>query len=511
MRLLLSSTGEAIFGLDTKGHCNFCNPACLAALGYDSVEDLLGRNMHELIHHSWPDGSAYPQEECRINNAFRNGEAAHVEDEYLWRADGTGFPAEYRSHPIIRDKKVIGAVVTFIDITHRREAEEQLRQSQKTEAIGQLKAGVAHDFNNLLAVIMNHAEILQMQLEKDDPSVKSLIKAASRCADLTKKLLASRKQALCPQPIDVHSLITGMTDLLDHSLGENIEIQLPNPNYLWPAYADPNQLENAVLNLAINARDAMHQGGRISVGLEIFQIKTGQAPKSLELSPGDYVKIEVADNGAGMSPAVMKRAFDPFYTTKGVGEGSGLGLSMIHGFVRQSGGDVDIESRAGKSTKVQIYLPRSKKPAKPVQEHEETLVPKGHGKTILVLEDDAEVRNGIAKILRELGYSVRQANNGKAAFSELAANPNIDLLLCDIVLPDNMNGFEASHEARRKHPKLRVIFMTGYADQFVRKAEQLGDSVSPLTKPVRMADLAQRLREVLDHREETDLKRVTMH
>lgn len=397
-------------------------------------------------------------------------------------------------------------------MTIRNKLESELRQAQKMEAVGQLTAGVGHDFNNLLAVIMSHAEVLQMQLGNSDPSVKSLIKAASQGSDLTKKLLAfSRKQALRPQPIDVQSLIAGMSDFFDHSLGEDIEILFPTPIDLWPAEADPNQLENAILNLVINARDALPQGGRISFGFENFQLKTDQGRDSLELSPGDYVKIEVSDDGDGMSPEVIKRAFDPFFTTKEVGKGSGLGLSMIYGFVRQSGGDVSIESEEGSGTIVQLYLPRSKKIAMPAQENEGKFVPKDHGEAVLVLEDDADVRDGIAKLLCELGYTVHQAKNGRAALSELTTNPGIDLILCDIMLPGKMNGPETFNEARRKHPKLKVVFMTGYADQFVQEIGPLGDGVVPLTKPVRKVELARRLREVFDIGKRPDVRRESLH
>ena len=372
---------------------------------------------------------------------------------------------------------------------------------------------MAHDFTNLLAVIMTEAELLRMELGENAPSVNSLIKAASRGSELTKKLLAfSRKQALRPQPIDVHSLISGMTEILTRTLGADIAIRVPTPKDLWTAYADPGQLESAILNLAINARDAMSEGGQISFGLENFHMDNADRDAEfVDLREGDYVKIEVADNGSGMAPDVTKRAFDPFYTTKGVGESSGLGLSMVYGFVQQSGGDVTISSIKGEGTKVRIYLPRSLEAAQTVHELSEEQAPKGRGEVILVLEDDTGVRKGIAKLLTKLGYSVRQAMDGKSALAELVANTDIDLLLCDIMLPGGMRGPEVADEARQGRPDLKVVFMTGYADDISLENQPVTNGAPSLIKPVKMVDLAVKLREALTDGNITEVREGNLH
>ena len=478
-------------GLDQR--ILFANQAVVTMLGYDHPNDLLVLKMSDVFA---------PHEYERIKKY----------DEARSRADFENAPLRYEAQYARKDGSLIwtdsvvnivdweGAPAfqgTVIDITERKKAEEQLRQSQKMDAVGQLTAGVAHDFNNLLAIIMSHAEVLRAQLGGDEDSVNSLIKAAARGSDLTKKLLAfSRKQALRPELIDLHSLISGMSDLLARSLGENIEIGILTAKRLWPAYADPGQMENAILNLAINARDAMPKGGRISFELGNVRLDNVANDEGVELRPGAYVKIEVADNGEGMTAEVMKRAFDPFYTTKGVGEGSGLGLSMVFGFVQQSGGDIHISSTEGQGTKVRLYLPRSEQEALPIRENMRRPDPKAHGEKILVVEDDPDVRGGISTLLLELGYVVHESRDGELALAELEANPDIELLLCDVMLPGGVDGPEVVNQARRKHADLKVIFMTGYADRNLRKCGPIGDSVSVLTKPFKKVDLAETVEEL---------------
>ena len=441
------------------------------------------------VERSLPTSAEIGAIESRLTTEYRvtwpDGTIHHVEENFEPVIDGNGNRVKIRG--------------TVQDVTERKQIEDQLRQAQKMEVVGQLTAGVAHDFNNLLAVIMSHAEILHARLGDDEHSVESLIKAAARGSDLTKKLLAfSRKQALHPKPVDVHRLITGMSNLLARSLGENIEIEVSTPQRLWPAYADPGLLENAILNLAINARDAMPEGGRITINLANFQIDSAVnvevdsavIVEEVGLSPGAYVKIEIVDSGQGISPDVIERVFDPFYTTKKAGEGSGLGLSMVYGFVQQSGGNITISSQKGQGTKVRLYFPRSAQVPLPARKNVEKAVPKSRGETILVLEDDADVREGISKLLSNLGYSVCQSGDGESALAELEANPGINVLLCDVMLSGRMNGPEVAYEARRSHANLKIIFMTGYSDQYLRsKIGSLGDSDSPLTKPVKRVDL----------------------
>jgi PAS domain S-box-containing protein len=493
LNTILDNIPAYIWYKDTNNYMVHVNKFVADSLGVEAKE-LEGKHTREY----YPDhAEKYWLDDQEVIRTKKS--KLHIEEPIAVKDGGTRW-VETSKIPILDDgNEVTGILVMATDTTERKRVEDQLRYAHKMEAVGQLTAGVAHDFNNLLAVIMSHAELLQAQLGENEHSVNSLIKAASRGSELTKKLLAfSRQQALRPQPIDVHSLISGMSDMLVRSLGGNIEIRVSKPNFPWPVYADPGQLENAILNLAINARDAMPKGGRISINLENFQLDESVQNDGLELRPGAYLRIEVADDGIGMSAKVISRAFDPFYTTKEIGEGSGLGLSMVYGFVRQTGGDVKILSTKGKGTRVRLYLPRSEKVASPVQELRTGNVRTARGETVLVLEDDADVRDGISKLLCKMGYIVRQAEDGKSALADLNFNQEIDLLLCDVMLPGNIDGPQVAEEAQRIRPDLKVIFMTGYVDQCLPRLETLGNGSSLLTKPVKMADLAKRMREVLD-------------
>ncbi len=493
LNTILDNIPAYIWYKDTNNYMVHVNKFVADSLGVEAKE-LEGKHTREY----YPDhAEKYWLDDQEVIRTKKS--KLHIEEPIAVKDGGTRW-VETSKIPILEHgNEVTGILVMATDTTERKRAEDQLRYAHKMEAVGQLTAGVAHDFNNLLAVIMSHAELLQAQLGEKEHSVNSLIKAASRGSELTKKLLAfSRQQALRPQPVDVHSLISGMSDMLVRSLGGNIEIRVSKPKCPWPVYADPGQLENAILNLAINARDAMPKGGRISINLENFQLDESVQNDGLELRSGAYLRIEVADDGIGMSAKVISRAFDPFYTTKEVGEGSGLGLSMVYGFVRQTGGDVRILSTKGKGTSVQLYLPRSEKVTSPVQELRTGNVRTARGETVLVLEDDADVRDGISKLLCKMGYIVRQAEDGKSALAELNFNQEIDLLLYDVMLPGNIDGPKVAEEARRFRPDLKVIFMTAYHDQCLPMLEASGNGSSLLTKPVKMADLAKRMREVLD-------------
>ena len=365
IRLLLSSTAEAIYGIDLNGVCTFCNKATLGFLGYDHEEQLLGKHMHSLMHHMRKDGSVYPAEECRIYDSIRHGSGIHVDDEVLWRRDGTSFPAEYWSYPIKRNGEITGSVVTFLDITDRVHAEEALLQVQKMEAIGNLTGGIAHDFNNLLFVITSKLEVLKAIMGKDDISEENkqkridvAIEAANRGAELTQRLLAfSRKQVLRPSELNPDEIIEDMIMMLGRTLGEDIKIDTKlAANVLIKV--DRNAFENAILNLAINSRAAMQEGGTMTFqssltdGAAITRDDDGP-----HMADRAFVEVKVADTGTGMAHEVLEHAFEPYFTTKEVGEGSGLGLSMVYGFVKQSGGDILLESEVGKGTAVRMFLP----------------------------------------------------------------------------------------------------------------------------------------------------------
>ena len=387
---------------------------------------------------------------------------------------------------------------TVQDITETKHAEEQLRQAQKMEAVGQLTGGVAHDFNNLLAVIVGNAEFLEDQLGKDDKVVQGIMQAATRGAELTERLLAfSRRQPLDPQPTDLGALIEKMTGLMQRTLGETIEIETVRAAGLRDALADSGQLENAILNLALNARDAMPGGGKLLI--EALNATLDEdAASQMEIPSGDYVVVAVSDTGTGMSPEVQEHVFEPFFTTKDVGEGSGLGLSMVYGFAKQSGGSVTIYSEPEHGTTVKIYLPCAREKAEPARDRTASDVPRGRGEVLLVVEDDPEVRALAERMLEDIGYRVVSAGEASAGLEVLEETPDIELLLSDVVLPGGMNGLDFAREARTRRPALKVLFMSGYTGSAIFQSNLHAEGVEALQKPFRKLDLAQKIREALD-------------
>ncbi|RWC81136.1 MAG: response regulator [Mesorhizobium sp.] len=388
------------------------------------------------------------------------------------------------------------------EIQTRENAESQMRQMQKMEAVGQLTGGIAHDFNNMLAVILSAMNLAQRKLKRGEHDIEKLVEAAtdaaSRAADLTSRLLAfSRLQPLAPQVVDTNRLLTGMSDLLRRALGEGIRIETVLAGGLWKTHADPSQLENAILNLAVNARDAMDNDGKLTIETVNSHLDEAYASTHAELAPGQYVMIAVTDTGAGMSPEVIAKAFEPFFTTKPANKGTGLGLSQVFGFVKQSGGHVNIYSEPGEGTTIKIYLPRFFGPEEPAS-------PTGRGKsaakvteTILVVEDDARVRAATTDVMRELGYTVIHAAGGPEALEKLAATPGIALLFTDIVMPV-MNGRKLAEEALTRQPGLKVVFTTGFTRNAVVHNGVLDHDVHFLAKPFTIEQLAAKLRDVLD-------------
>ncbi|ESX60239.1 histidine kinase [Mesorhizobium sp. LSHC422A00] len=391
------------------------------------------------------------------------------------------------------------------EIQTREKAESQIRQMQKMEALGQLTGGIAHDFNNMLAVIISAMNLAQRKLARGEHDIMKFIEAATdaatRAANLTSRLLAfSRQQPLAPQVVDANRLVAGMSDLLRRALGETIRIETVLAGGLWKTHADPSQLENAILNLAVNARDAMGEDGKMTIETANSHLDESYAATHAEVNAGQYVMIAVSDTGAGMPADVMERAFEPFFTTKPVDKGTGLGLSQVFGFVKQSGGHVKIYSEPGQGTTIRIYLPRffgpeeaaisserAGNPAVPVTE------------TILVVEDDPRVRASTTDAMRELGYTVIHAASGQEALEKLSDNPGVALMFTDIVMPV-MNGRKLAEEALARMPKLKVIFTTGFTRNAVVHNGVLDHHVHFLAKPFTIEQLAAKLRDVLDAR-----------
>src|SRR5215471_16953211 len=460
----------AIYMLDSEGKVTTWNAGAQRMKGY-SAEEIIGQNFSQF----------YTQEDQRAERHLASLETAKLEGRYEaegWRVrnDGSRFWVNAVIYPIRnRAGNLTGFVKVIRDITERLQQEHALEQarnaalqSQKMEAVGQLTGGVAHDFNNLLTSILGTADLLNQRddLPEDVKAhLSSIIRSADRGASLTQRLLAfSRRQALEPRQLDVNRLVGGMSDLLRRTLGESVSIETILAGGLWKTSVDPNQLENALLNLAINARDAMASGGKLTIETGNTYLDDDYAAMHAEVTAGQYVLIAVSDTGLGMSEEVIARAFEPFYTTKPEGQGTGLGLSQVYGFVKQSGGHIKIYSELDSGTSIKIYLPRDSSDAKAV----EPIRPRvdvsvlARGETILIVEDDEDVSNFTRTALISLGYRVYEASDAVSGLKMLAEHPQILLLLSDVGLP-GMNGRKLAEEAQVRRPEIKVLYTTGYA------------------------------------------------
>ncbi|TWB11977.1 PAS domain S-box-containing protein [Rhizobium sp. ERR 1071] len=385
-----------------------------------------------------------------------------------------------------------------------RENESALRQSQKMEAVGQLTGGIAHDFNNLLQVIIGNLDILQRNLPEDSGRLKRAaghaMIGARRAAALTQRLLAfSRRQPLDPKPLNANALVTSLSEMIHRTLGETMAVETVLAAGLWQVEADNNELEAAILNLAVNARDAMPDGGRLTIETSNAHIDEAYAASYAEVSAGQYVCIAVSDTGTGMDEVTIAKAFEPFFTTKPVGRGTGLGLSQVYGFVKQSGGHVKIYSELGHGTTVKIYLPRFTSANTSDEPQTDLPVPEGQNdETLLVVEDDDDVRAYSVELLRELGYRVIEAHDGPSALRLLERQARVDLLFTDVVLPGGLTGAQVAAQAQEIKPGLKVLFTTGYARNAIIHHGRLDKGVRLITKPFGSAELAAKVRDALD-------------
>ena len=390
------------------------------------------------------------------------------------------------------------------EIERRAKAEDALRQSQKMETVGQLSGGIAHDFNNLLQIIHGNLTLLQGAIAADEPkwqrSIVNALTGTERAAALTQRLLAfSRRQPLDARPVDINQMIADMIELLHRTLGETIVIETRLASDVPTALVDANQLENAILNLAINARDAMPRGGVLEISTDIAELDSAAATANADASPGRYVRITVGDTGEGMSPEVLSRAVEPFFSTKEVGQGTGLGLSMVYGFARQSGGHLVVNSVESEGTTIELYVPCSSEVAEPrADKPERSELPAGKGERILLCEDDPDVRRFSSETLADLGYEVIEAHDADSALHALRNSKPIDLLFTDIVLPGGRNGADLAREARLLQTDLKVLFATGYARSALEERQDRGSGLALLLKPFGVEELATKLRTMLD-------------
>jgi PAS domain S-box-containing protein len=485
--------------LNSEGYFETSNPAWMTTLGW-SEQEVASMSIFELLH---PDDVERTREgfnltqqghpAIRFPNRYRRKDGS-----YRW-ISWVGVPEDgmvYCSGRDITEEKAAEAELL--------KAQEALRQSQKMEAVGQLTGGIAHDFNNLLVGIAGSLELIEKRLaDGSTASVGRYIEIAQtstrRAAALTQRLLAfSRRQTLDPKPTDVNRLVGGMEDLIRRTVGPSIAMEVVGAGGLWLTRVDPSQLESALLNLAINARDAMPDGGRITIETANKWLDH-HAARERDLPPGQYVSLCVTDTGTGMTADVIERAFDPFFTTKPLGEGTGLGLSMIHGFVRQSGGQVRIYSELGRGTTMCLYLPRfAGDPAATELPAPDAAPEGGHGETVLVIDDEQAVRFLIAEILEEGGYRVLEAADGQAGLKILQSDIRIDLLITDVGLPGGVNGRQVADASRTSRPHLKILFITGYAENAVIANGHLDPGMQLITKPFTMTALAARVRDIIE-------------
>jgi PAS domain S-box-containing protein len=498
-RLVAEATGNAVWDWDITGGRVWWSDGMFQQFG----------------HHPDPEGTlptiwranVHPDDEKRVDELLDKlllGGIGVLHDRYRFRrADDTW--AEVENHAfVIRDDegRAIRVIGSMSDISHRLEMEDRLRQSQKLEAVGQLTGGVAHDFNNLLTIIIGNVELLQDSLAEDNPLrqfADMSAHAADRGAELTNRLLAfSRKQTLQPEVIDVNAVIGGIEDMLRRTLGENIDIQIELTDGLWLTEIDLAQVEASLLNLAINSRDAMREGGSLTIETANTTLDDDYVSTEAGLTAGDYVVIAVSDTGHGIPNHQIDRVFEPFFTTKSTGQGTGLGLSMVYGFVKQTGGHIRIYSEFDEGTTVKLYFPRY------IGDHAahgiaavKTPLQRGT-ETILVVEDDALILQQLMAQLTGIGYEVVTASAGAPALDILRARPDIHLLLTDVVLPGGMNGRQIAEAAQAIRPGLKVLYTSGYSENAIVHRGRLDRDVNFLGKPYRRSELAAKVRQMLE-------------
>ena len=490
-----------IFVQDVEGVFSFVNPAGAAMLGYEP-EELLGHHWTVIV----------PADQQPIIQAAEERRARGESDHYeldLVRKDGVHLSVLMSGSPRFKEGHFSGTLGVFTDITRRKRAEEeakdlqeQLRQSQKMEAIGQLAGGIAHDFNNLLTIIIGYAQISLFKLPGDDPlreNIDQIKKAADRASALIGQILAfSRRQIMEMKVFDLNTLLRDLEKMLRRIIGEDVDLVTAWAEDLGRVKTDPGQIEQVIMNLAVNARDAMPEGGKLTIETANVELDESYARNHVPVTPGHYVMLSVSDSGVGMTPEVKERVFEPFFSTKEKGEGTGLGLSTVYGIVKQSGGNIWVYSEPGKGTTFKIYLPRVDEPLeKDWEKIVESEVPRGT-ETILVVEDDEQVRKFTVQVLQKQGYKVLEASHGEEALllCEQHKEP-IHLMVTDVVMP-GMSGGELAKWLIAKHPEMRIIYMSGYTENVVARHGVLKKDVNYIQKPFTVDGLARKVRRVLD-------------
>ena len=496
-RALVEHSWDAVALFGPDGAILYGSPATTRILGYDLAE-FVGRNALDLIHPEDRDGVASRLTEVMANSRGRVIVAARVRHK-----DGSWRYLEGVLTNLLDDPSVGAIVNNYRDATERRSLEQQVIQAQKMEAVGRLAGGVAHDFNNILTAIGGYTDLLLADLPPDDPrrqDVDEIHRAADRAAALTQQLLAfSRRQVLQPKVIDLNALVSNVENLLRRLIGEDVLLATTLAGDVGRVRADPGQVEQVIVNLAVNARDAMPAGGRLTIETRNVELDAAYAAEHQTVVPGPYAVIAVSDSGTGMSAETQSHMFEPFYTTKEVGKGTGLGLATVYGIVKQSGGSIWVYSELGHGTTVKVYLPRVDEPAEPLAPSTPADAESLRGtETILLVEDEPAVRAVARQILTRQGYAVLEAADGQTALAMVdAGGPRVDLVITDVVMP-GMSGRSLADRLASRYPGLRVLYMSGYTDDAIVRHGMLEPGLAYLQKPFRPDALARKVREVLN-------------
>jgi len=500
--LVLNAVGEGVHWIGSDGRIKFENPAGAKMLGYSPAE-LVGMSAHITMHHTRADGAPYPVDECPVYATISSGKGHRVKDEVFWRKDGTSFPVEYTSTPVSgEDDQLAGTVVVFSDVSERKRIEARLLQSQKMETVGKLAGGVAHEFNSILTAIIGQTELLLNDLPAGNPLAKSATEirlAADRAAGLTRQLLAyGRKQILQPEILDLNLVLAEMESTLNHLMG-HARLRIVPGAGLKAVKIDPGQMEQVIVNIAMNAGSAMPNGGSLTLETSNVTLDEEFVRPFPGLTEGDYVLLALSDTGTGMKEEIKAHIFEPFFSTKGVGEGTGLGLATCYGIIKQSGGHINVYSEMGRGSTFKIYLPQ-------VGPQKKTLVPRAvsaslprGNETILLAEDDPSLLEMSATFLRTLGYTVLTASNGVAALGLKHQRDvgHIDLLFTDVVMP-HMSGKELSDRIHAIYPDTKILFTSAYTENAIVHQGVLDKGVMLLQKPFTPSALAHKIRNILD-------------
>jgi PAS domain S-box-containing protein len=508
LMLIMSSAAEAIYGVDREGRCTFVNAACLRMLGYEREEELIGQDMRSLVYDPDWDGVGDPLEDCCIGNANLPDQGVHENDTLLWRRDGSSFPVERWAHPIrSEEKRVIGAVVTFVDISERKRAEERLRSAQKIEALAQMTGGVAHEFNNLFMAVSGNLELIRDEIAPGsavEENIDALVRIVLRGGELTQSMLSYvGRQPLVRATVEIEEAIGQSLKILRPMLGKGYDLEFEPRGDIWPVMTDARGLQTALMNLATNARDAMPGGGTITIETRnVRREESSGEERPSDIAAGDYVQVSLIDQGEGMSPGVRQRALDPFFTTKEVGKGTGLGLSMVYGVAKQLGGYVDIDSEPGMGTRVSLFLPRADDGKAEARERGEPEAARGGERqdvVALVVEDEPVVLDVVIGFLKKEGFTVHQAENGDEAMGVVRELGRIDLLVTDIVMPGSANGVTLANWVSKENPSSQIIFMTGYTDSAIEEMGISLENTNVLRKPFTKDKLLRAVGKVLPY------------